>query len=63
MSRRTEDEADREYTRRCGANQANLARYVYDDTGQCVGRCTGHDAGEHHPLCPARAAAAGAPWA
>jgi len=36
----------------CGAVEANLARYVYDETGQCRGRCIGHDAGDHHPLCP-----------
>lgn len=47
-----EKQADDEYTRACGANQANLARYVYDATGQCRGRCIDHDAGHHHELCP-----------
>ena len=51
--RSVEDEADDAHTRRLGAEEANLARYVYDATGQCRGRCTGHDAGEHHPLRPA----------
>lgn len=49
-----EQQRDRDWTRLCAAADANLAHYVYDETGQCRGRCREHDRGEHHPLCPAR---------
>ena len=52
MSPREEIYSDLEWDRLCAAAQANLARYLYDETGQCVGRCRGHDTGDHHTLCP-----------
>lgn len=52
MNIRIEIEAALDWDRLCAACQANLAHFVYDETGQCRGRCRGHDKGEHHPLCP-----------
>ena len=43
--------AELEWDRLCAAQQANLARYVYDAQGSVRGRCLGHDYGDHHPLC------------
>ncbi len=46
-----EQQQDDNWDRMCAAEQANLARYVFDETGQCRGRCTEHDQGVHHRLC------------
>ena len=43
---------ERDLDRAAWAVAGNLARYVFDNTGQVRGRCSGHGSGQHHPLCP-----------
>ena len=46
------DARERDLDEAAWAAAVNLARYVFDATGQVRGRCIGHGSGRHHPLCP-----------